>query len=70
MSKNPYAPLPEREEQIAKIVVDCAFKVHQALGPGLLENVYELCYCHELTKHGAGYRRQVVVPIVYDGITL
>lgn len=65
-----YAPLSEREEQIAKIVVDCAFKVHQTLGPGLLESVYGICYCHELTKHGASHQRQVEVPIIYDGIKL
>lgn len=37
--------------------------------PGLLESVYEVCFCHELSKRGLSYRRQVVVPIVYDGIT-
>lgn len=46
-----------------------AYAVHSALGPGLLENVYEVCFCHELTKQGLSLRRQVVVPIVYDGIT-
>jgi GxxExxY protein len=43
--------------------------VHSALGPGLLENVYEVCLCHELTKRGLSFRRQIVVPIVYDGIS-
>lgn len=62
------SPLSEREEKIAKSIVDSAFQVHKALGPGLLESVYEVCFCHELTKHSLAFQRQVVVPIVYDGI--
>ena len=64
-----FAPLSEKEERIAKAVVDSAYAVHKVLGPGLLESVYEVCFCHELGKRGLSYRRQVVVPIVYDGIT-
>jgi len=64
-----YAPISDREERIAKSIVDAAYAVHSALGPGLLENIYEVCFCHELTKRDLSYRRQVVVPIVYDGIT-
>ncbi len=44
--------------------------MHKELGPGLLEKVYEACFCHELTKKDISYRRQVEVPIVYDGIKL
>ena len=64
-----YAPISDKEERIAKAVVDAAYTVHSTLGPGLLENVYEVCFCHELAKRGLAYRRQVAVPIVYDGIT-
>lgn len=63
-----YAPLSDREEEIGKVVVDSAYTVHKALGPGLLEHVYEVCFCHELTKRGLSCRRQVSVPVVYDGI--
>ncbi len=63
-----YAPTSSEEERIARAIVDAAYAVHSALGPGLLENVYEACFCHELGKQGLSYRRQVVVPIVYDGI--
>ena len=63
-----HEPLSEREEQIAKLIVDAAFAVHKALGPGLLEYIYEVCFCHELTKRGLKFRRQVTVPIVYDCI--
>ncbi len=64
-----YEPLSPELECIAKAIVDSAFTVHKALGPGLLEHVYEVCFCHELTKRGIKFRRQVPVPIVYDGIT-
>ena len=64
----PYLPLTEKEEQIAKAIVDCVFKVHKNLGPGLLENIYEVCLCHELTKKQLSYQRQIAIPITYDGI--
>jgi len=64
-----YAPLSAEEEHIGKIIVDAAVAVHRFLGSGLLESVYEVCFCHELTKRGLALRRQVVVPILYDGIT-
>jgi len=58
----------EAEEAVATKIVDAAYAVHKALGPGLLEKVYETCFCHELTKRGLAYRRQVDIPIEYDGI--
>jgi len=64
-----YTPISDQEELTAKKIVDAAYAVHRALGPGLLENIYEVCFCHELTERGLSFRRQVVVPIVYDGIT-
>jgi GxxExxY protein len=64
-----FEPLSDREEAIARKIVDAAYAVHKALGPGLLEKVYEVCFCHELTKRGLRHQRQVEVPIVYDGIT-
>jgi len=63
-------PPTPHEEALAREIVDCAYKVHRALGPGLLESIYEACFCHELTKRGIPYRRQVQVPLVYDGISL
>ena len=64
-----FAPISDEGERIARGIVAAAYAVHGTLGPGLLENVYEVCFCHELNKRGFSYRRQVVVPIVYDGIT-
>jgi GxxExxY protein len=60
----------EAAEKAGRSIVDAAFKVHRALGPGLLESVYETCLVHELTKRGHRLQRQVPVPIVYDGIRL
>lgn len=63
-----YDPLSSEEEQLGKEIVDCAFKVHNTLGPGLLEKVHEICFCHELAKKGIKYQRQLDIPIVYDGL--
>jgi GxxExxY protein len=57
-------------DEITGHVVDAAMKVHTALGPGLLESVYERCLVHELVKRGLRVRTQVWLPIVYDGITI
>lgn len=64
-----YDPIPDEDERIGKLVVDAAFAVHTGLGAGLLENVYEVCFCHELNKRDLSVRRQVAVPLVYDGKT-
>ena len=64
-----YDPLTETEENIASAIVDSAFTVHKELGPGLLENIYEVCFCHELSKRGFSSTRQVNIPINYDGVT-
>ena len=64
-----YKPLSKREESIAEKIVDAAYTEHKILGPGLLEKVYEVCFCHEISKRGLKYKRQVDIPIVYDGMT-
>ncbi|MEJ5261255.1 MAG: GxxExxY protein [Ignavibacterium sp.] len=64
-----YSPLSGKEEFIGKIIVDSALKVHKALGPGLLEKVYEVCLSHEIKKYGLDVKRQVDIPIIYDGLT-
>ena len=63
-----FKALSEQEESIAQKIVDAAYTVYKKLGPGLLEKVYEVCFCHELSKRGLTYQRQVDVPILYDGI--
>ncbi len=58
-----------KENEIGTIVVDAAIHVHRALGPGLLESVYETILAHELEKRGLEVKRQVPVPIEYEGLT-
>jgi GxxExxY protein len=63
-----YDPISGRAEEVTTAVVDAALKVHRALGPGLLESVYEACLCYELSKRGIPYRRQVCLPVRYDEV--
>jgi GxxExxY protein len=56
------------EEEIGKAMVNAAFRIHSELGPGLLEKVYEVCMAHELRKAGYDVKRQMDIPICYDGI--
>ncbi len=63
-----YKSIDTETENIAKHVVDAAYKVHKSLGPGLLEKVYEICFCHELAKKGLQCKRQLDIPIIYDNL--
>jgi GxxExxY protein len=53
-------------EAIAKDIVDCAIKVHKALGPGLLESAYQYCHAYELCKRGWDAETEVKLPILYE----
>jgi GxxExxY protein len=57
-------------DQLASVIVDAGLKVHRTLGPGLLESVYENCLVRELELRGVASRRQVGLPIIYEGMTL
>ena len=65
-----YRPLSEKEEKTAQKIVDSAFQVHNALGPGLLESVYETCFCYELENHGLSVKKQSSFPIKYKDLHL
>ena len=69
MKQYTYEDIPDELNEIGTKIVDAAYTVHKNLGPGLLEKVYEICFCHELTKRGLSWKRQVDIPIVYDNIT-
>lgn len=60
-----YSPLSAREEVLGKEIVDAAYKVHKELGPGLLEIIYETCFCYELELKGIPFKRQEDLPISY-----
>ncbi|HOF87941.1 MAG TPA: GxxExxY protein [Armatimonadota bacterium] len=57
------------ENEVARIVVDCAYQVHKSLGPGLLESVYEVALAHELQKRGLSVTRQQPIAVRYDTLT-
>jgi GxxExxY protein len=64
------APIPGDVDALGREIVDAAIKAHRTLGPGLLESVYEQCLVHEFNKRGLKPKRQVSLPIVYDGTKL
>lgn len=55
------------EEAIGRIILDSAFKIHTALGPGLLETIYESAMEIELKKHSLVVDRQKAIPVIYEG---
>src|SRR5262245_44900556 len=55
---------------LARKVIGCAIEVHTALGPGLLESIYERCLAHELTLNGVRFVQQVPLPVVYKAIPM
>jgi GxxExxY protein len=55
---------------LSEAIISCGMKVHSAVGPGLLESVYEECPCHEMSRIGIAFKRQVESPIHYGGFTL
>lgn len=67
MRKKIYAPIPMEVERVGKVVLDAAFKVHTALGQGLLESVYETATAHVIRKSGLLVETQIKVPIMFDG---
>jgi GxxExxY protein len=58
------------ENDISFLVRGACFKIHKALGPGLLESVYESALAHELRKEGCEVKTQVPLPVIYDEIKL
>ena len=60
--------LTRSEKKIGKALVNAAYMIHKKLGPGLHEKVYEVCLAHELRKVGFEVKRQVDIPIRYDGL--
>lgn len=56
------------ENEIARGIVDAAFHIRKALGPGLLESVYEAVLARELVRRGLKIARQIPVPIVFEDL--
>ncbi|MEI8204728.1 MAG: GxxExxY protein [Bacteroidota bacterium] len=58
------------ENTISKIILDCAFKIHTALGSGLLEKVYRVCLFYELQNRGLFVEQEIGMPIIYENVNL
>jgi len=58
------------ENELSRIVVDAALKIHRALGPGLLESVYRITLAFELCKRGLRIAPEVKIPVVYEDVRL
>lgn len=58
------------ENEVAKEIVDVAYKLHTAFGPGLLESVYETIMAYELKKRGLEVRRQKPIPVIHESIRM
>ncbi len=56
------------ENQLSKLILDSAFRVHKALGPGLLESAYEACLVYELRKTGLEVKNQHALPVRYEDV--
>jgi len=57
-------------EDLATVAVDCGFRLHKDLGPGLLESVYEILMAEALRERGLHVQRLVCVPITYKGVVI
>ena len=62
--------LPERHEQLINKVIGAAIEVHQKLGPGFLESIYEQALCHELQLQGIPFENQVEIQVAYKEISI
>ena len=58
------------EEEIGQAIIGAAMKVHSTVGPGLLESAYEICLAYELEKQRLRLRKQALIPIRYEGMTI
>lgn len=58
------------ENELSRIIVDAAFKIHTTLGPGLLESVYEATLAYELKSRGCEVVVQQAIPVIYEDVKL
>lgn len=58
------------ENELFSKIVNCCYHIHQKLGPGLLESVYEEVLCYELLEIGLSYTRQTIIPVCYNELIL
>jgi GxxExxY protein len=68
--KKNFEPLTEKERWLTEQLMNIAITVHKTLGPGLLESIYEKCFCYELSKRNIPFARQQGLPVVYHNLTV
>ncbi len=66
----PHPSFVMHPNEVARQIVDAAYKIHTTLGPGLLESVYEAVMAFELKKRGLSFLRQHPIPVVYESVHL
>ena len=70
MTSIEYDSLDPRIEAIGREIIDSAIQVHKALGPGLLESVYQSCMCHEFSLRKISFQKEAAVPVIYKNLRL
>ncbi len=65
-----HKPLTDREKWLAPQIVEIAITIHRFLGPGLLESVYEKCFCYELAKRNIPFIKQKCAELLYDNMII
>lgn len=65
-----FQKLSDREEEIAKNIVDISIRIHKQLGPGLLESVYAKCFYYELQNRQIHFEKEKTVPIIYNQLKI
>jgi len=64
--KNNFKPISEKEQWLTWQLMNIAISIHKILGPGLVESIYEKCFCYELSKRKIPFTKQQSLPVIYD----
>ena len=67
---NKFKPISDKEQWLTSQLMNTAISIHKILGPGLLESIYEKCFCYELAKRNIAFTRQQSIPIVYNNMLI
>ena len=70
ITEKDHKPLSEREKWLASQIVEIAITIHRFLGPGLLESIYEKCFCYELSKRNIPFIKQKCAELIYDNMVI
>jgi GxxExxY protein len=68
--QNKFKPISEKEQWLTSQLMNTAISIHKILGPGLLESIYEKCFCYELSKRNIVFTRQQPIPVIYNNMII